>query len=395
MSTDTGRSSHLRGLPGRLLAVSLLGVLLPAGALAAELRQGETVTIGPGEVIDEDLYVVGGTVLIQGTVRGDLVAAGRRVEIPGTVEGDVLSMAGDTVISGQVRGSIRAAAGSLSVAGQVGEDSVLAGGQVRIEPGARVGRDLLLASNEASILAPVGGEVWAAAETLTLGASVDGNVRAEVEKLRVTETARIGGSLRYRADRDAEIASGAAVTGPVERLSPSAERRAGPVMYVIGWLRSVVGLFALGLLLVFLLPDFSRRLPATLRQSPWRSLGWGAVALVGLPLVAALILLVGALLGGWWIGLIALGLYGVALALCFPVVGMFIGRWLLDRFGKAGTPLVLALLLGLALLTLVGRVPVLGALIVLATVLFGLGALVLTAARGRRGMGIAARPQPA
>jgi hypothetical protein len=166
-------------------------------------------------------------------------------------------------------------------------------------------------------------------------------------------------------------------------------------MYVIGWFRSMVGLFALGLLLVFLLPDFSRRLPATLRQSPWRSLGWGAAAFVGIPILAALIFLVGALLGGWWIGLIALGLYAVALALCFPVVGMFIGRWLLERFGKAGTPMVLALLLGLALLTLVGRVPVLGALIVLATLLFGLGALVLTAASGRRGMGVHARPQPA
>jgi hypothetical protein len=55
---------------------------------------------------------------------------------------------------------------------------------------------------------------------------------------------------------------------------------------------------------------------------------------------------VGTVLGGWWIGFIALGLYAVALALCFPVVGMFIGRWLLDRFGKAGTPVLLTLLLG-------------------------------------------------
>jgi cytoskeletal protein CcmA (bactofilin family) len=353
------------------------------------------VTIGPGEIIDEDLYAFGGTVLIQGIVRGDLITAARTVEIPGTVEGDVLSMAGDTRISGQVRGSIRAAAGTLSISGQVGEDSVLAGGQVRLEPGARVGRDVLLAAGEASIQAPVGGEVWAAAETLTLGSPVGGDVRAEVERLRLTGTARIDGSLSYRSGRDAEIASGATVGGPVERLSPSVDRRAGPLMYVIGWFRSMVGLFALGLLLVFLLPDFSRRVPATLRQSPWRSLGWGAAAFVGTPILAGLIFFIGVLLGGWWIGLIALGLYAVALALCFPVVGLFIGRWLLELFGKAGTPLVLALLLGLALLTLVGRVPVLGALIVLATVLFGLGALVLTAARGWRGMGVIARPRPA
>jgi hypothetical protein len=43
-----------------------------------------------------------------------------------------------------------------------------------------------------------------------------------------------------------------------------------------------------------------------------------------------------------------------------------------------------ALGLLLVLLTLVGRVPFLGALVVLATVLFGLGALLLAAVKARR-----------
>jgi cytoskeletal protein CcmA (bactofilin family) len=375
--------------------MSLLGAMWPAAALAAVVRRGETVTIGPDEVLNEDLYAFGSTILIQGTVRGDVITAARTLEISGTVEGDVLSMTGDTRISGQVQGSVRAASGTLVVTGQVGEDCVAATGQARFEPGARVGGDIFLAANTATLQAPVGGQVQAAAETLTLEAPVTGNVRAEVATLRLTSAANIGGSLRYTAGKSAEIASDATIAGPVERLTPTQRQRQGPLMYVIGWVRSVVGLFALGLLLVLLLPDFSRRLPVTLRRAPWRSLGWGTAAFVGIPVLAALLVIVGLLLGGWWIGLIVLGLYAVALALCFPVVGMFIGSWLLERFGKAGTPLVLALLLGLVLLTLVDRVPVLGALIILATVLFGLGALILTAVQGRRGVGAITRPQPA
>ncbi|MBN1205406.1 MAG: hypothetical protein JXB05_10825 [Myxococcaceae bacterium] len=395
MSRLTNRSIHRGGLSGGLLAVALLSVLMSAEALAAEVRQGDVVTVGPGETVEEDLYAFGDTVLIQGTVRGDVLAIANKVDISGTVQGDVMSMAADFRVSGQVQGSVRSAAETVVVAGQVREDGVLAGRLVRIDPGARVGRDVFLAANEAELQAPVGGEVQAAAAALTVGAPVSGSLRAEVGTLQLTDTASIGGSLRYRSEREVEIASGASVAGPVERLSPRERGRAGPVWYFIGWVRWLVGLFALGLLLVLLTPDFARRVPATLRQSPWRSLGWGAVVLVGTPIVAALIFALGMLLGGWWIGLLALGLYALALALCFPVVGMFIGRWLLDRFGKAGTPLLLALLLGLALLTLVGRVPVLGALIVLATLLFGLGALVLTAASGRRPPGAAARPQPA
>lgn len=395
MSIHMGRSLHRLRLLGWLLAGLLLGVLLPAGALAAVVRQGGTVVIGPEEVINEDLYAVGNSVLIQGTVRGDVATAARRVEIAGTVEGDVLSMAADTSISGRVGGSIRAAGGTLVLAGEVEEDAVLAGAEVRLAPNARVGRDAFLAASEATVQAPVGGDVQAAAETLTLGAPVAGSVRAEAGTLRVTEAADIRGSLRYRAGGEVEIASGAMVAGPLERLSPTRRPGEGPLMYLVGWLRALVGLFALGLLLVLLLPDFSRRVPVMLIQAPWRSLGWGAITFVGLPIAAAIIFLVGLVLGGWWIGLLILGLYAAALALCFPVVGMFLGRWVLERFGKAGPSLVLALLLGLVMLTLVGLVPVLGGLVMLATVLFGLGALVLTAAQRRRVLGAPAHPRTA
>lgn len=394
MSTSTHRSSHPWSLAGGLLPLVLLGLLLPTRALAAEFRQGDVVTIAPGEVIEEDLYAMAGSVLIQGTVRGDVIAAARTVDISGNVEGDVLAMAGDVRLSGQVTGSVRAAAGTLMVEGQVGEDAVLAGGQVQLAPGAQVQRDVLLATGEGHIQAPVGGEVQAAAGTLTLSAPVTGSVSAEVDTLRLTEAAHIGGTLRYRSPQAAEIASGATVAGPTVHSSPERGPAEGPLRYVIGWLRSLVGLFALGMLLVLITPNFARRAPTTLRQAPWRSLGWGTAVFVGTPFIAALIFLVGVLLGGWWIGLFTLGLYAVALALCFPVVGMVIGSWLMDRFRKAGTPLVLALLLGLALLTLVGQVPVLGALIVLATLLFGLGALVLTAANFRRPRITSVSPQP-
>lgn len=383
----TIRSCHRLGLPAGLLAVALLGVLLPAGALAAEIRRGDTVVIGPGEVIQQDLYAFGRNVQIQGTVHGDVLTFARTVDISGTVDGDVLAVSAIAHISGQVRGSIRAAAETLVLSGPVKEDTMLAAREVQLEPGAQVGRDVFVAANTANIQAPVGGKVEAAAGKLTLAAPVTGDVQAQVETLRLTDAAHVGGSLRYRSARDAEIASNATVAGPLERLPPAQQRGASPLWYFIGWARSLVGLFALGLLLVLVTPDFARRVPMTLRQKPWQSLGWGVVALIGAPILAVAFFIVGAMLGGWWIGLLALAIYALAVALCFPVVGLFIGRWLLDRFGKAGTPLVLALLIGLVLLTVADRIPLLGGLIALATVLFGLGALVLTAARGRRPAG--------
>lgn len=368
-----------------LLAVLVLWALTPSLASAAEVRTGEQIQVGPQEVIDEDLYAFGNTVNIQGVIRGDLITAAQEITISGTVEGDVMSAGSKTQVPGQVRGSLRSAGGELTVSGPVGKDAMLAGGNLRLMPGAQVGKDLYVASGDVQVQAPVQGELRAAAGTLRLAAPVAGDVSAQAGTLRLDPGARIGGDLSYRSEREAQVAEGAVVAGSVERLPVEQRQQMNPVLAALFfWARSLIGLFALGLLLVLVSPNFARRAPAMLRQQPWLSLGWGAALFVGLPLVAAVFFAVGLLLGGWWLGLFILALYALAIALCFPVVGLLVGRWLLERFHKTGAHLVLALLVGLVLLTLVGRVPILGALVALATILFGLGALLLTAVKGRR-----------
>lgn len=368
-----------------LLVVLGLWALMPGLTLAAELRTGEQIQVGPQEVIDDDLYAFGRDVNIQGVIRGDLITAAERVDIPGTVEGDVMAATPRLQVPGQVRGSLRSLSGELTVSGPVGEDAMLAGGDVRLAPGAQVGKGLYVASSAVLVQAPVRGELRALAEKLTLAAPVGGNVSAQVDTLQLDDGARIGGDLDYRSEREARVAQGAVVAGSMERLPVEHRQRGSPLPgALLFWVRWLIGLFALGLLLVLVSPNFARRAPAMLRQQPWLSLGWGTALFVGLPLVAGLVFLVGLLIGGWWLGLFILALHAMALALCFPVVGMLVGRWLLERLHKTEAHLVMALLVGLVLLTLVGLVPVLGWLVVMATLFFGLGALLLTAVKGRR-----------
>lgn len=382
MSTKVERHG---GHPASWLPTLLmLGALLPGPALAAVVRTGDVVRVGPQEVIDDDLYAFGRIINIEGTVRGDLITAGEQVSISGTVEGDVMSASSKGLISSPVGGSLRAAGSELIVSGPVGGDAMLASGDLRLTDKARVDKDLYLASGDATVQAPVQGELHAASGTLTLSAPVARDAHAEVGTLRLTDGARIGGNLSYRSDKDAQLAPGAVVTGGVERLEPRRAHGRGGALLAFFWVRWLVGLFALGLLLVLLFPDFARRSTAMLRQQPLPSLGWGTALFVGIPIAAALVFMVGLLVGGWWIGLFILALYALALALSFPVVGMLLGRWLLERFHKTGTHLVLALLLGLVVLSLVRLVPILGGLVVLATVLFGLGALLLAVAKGRQ-----------
>lgn len=365
------------GSLARLLILVL--ALSPSSAHAAELRSGDTVTIAPGQVVNDDLYIAGGTVQIDGRVNGDVVVAGGTVAINGEVSGNVIAVGGTIAIAGPVGGSVRAAGGSMTVNGPVADDVLFGGGQLTLGTGARIGRDLWLGSGLASVPAPVGRNLVASAGELTIGGPVGGDVRAEVATLRLTSGAHIAGNLWYASEREAEIAPGATVRGRVERQvrapraeSPHAEQVVGRL---VGWLSALVGVFALGLLLVFVFPLFSRRASDIVVGSPWVSLGLGIVLLVSVPLAALVLFVAGLVVGGWWLGLLALALYGSALACGYVLVGLAVGRWVLARVGRSGMHLVWALLLGLLVLLLLGELPYIGWVITALALLFGLGAL--------------------
>src|SRR5207247_6511193 len=83
--------SRAMRVAGALLlgAVILLTTATPAAA--AVVRQGETVTVGPDETIEDDLYAFAANVNIAGTVRGDVIAAGANFSVDGTVTGNLMA----------------------------------------------------------------------------------------------------------------------------------------------------------------------------------------------------------------------------------------------------------------------------------------------------------------
>ncbi len=372
-----------------LLGVMCLLMLAPAAVSAAELRSGDAIVVGPDERINDDLYAFGRTITIRGTVNGDVIAFGATITIDGTVTGDVIASGGATTVTGTVGGTLRAAAGNVMVDGRIGEDTVIGAGTFRLGSGAQVGRDLLLGTGSSEITGLVGRHVLAGGGELVLSGRVGGSVRTDVKTLRVTDGAVIDGRLTYLSPAEAAIASGATIRGGTERVVPAPQPGRGPgpraVSIFLNWLRTLLGLFVFGLLLVLALPRVSSSAVDAIRSSPWASLGVGFGLLVGVPVLALLIFLVGLLVGGWWLGLMALALYAIALVSGYVVMGLFLGTWVLDRAGRPDLHVSWALLLGLALLTLVGLIPILGGLVSVLAILLGLGALALAFVRARRG----------
>jgi len=295
--------------------------------------------------------------------------------VSGNVTRDLILGGGNITVNGHVGGSIIAAGGNITVNGAVAQDIVVTGGMIDVGSGATIGRDLVVAGGTATISAPVARRVQMAAGNLTLKNKVGGDVRGQVDRLKL-DGAQIAGNLDYTSNNSVELVNGASVAGATTRHTP-VDRGGGAGNGLLGWLRALVGILALGLILIFLLPGVSTRAIDTERAQPWASLGIGAAILVITPIVALLVFIVGIFLGFWWLGLLLIPLWILALAIGYVVSGFLLGRLIFAQLGWGRYHDALALLAGLFVLAVVGIIPVIGWLIGLVALILGAGALAL------------------
>ena len=371
---DLTHRRWLATLSGSIIIAALFA-WLPLEASAADLRQGSDVTVARTETVNDDIYAGAGTINIGGTVNGNVIAGGGTITVSGNITRDLIVGGGTINVTGHVGGSIIAAGGNLTLSGPVEHDIVVTGGMIDISSGATIGRDLLVAGGTATVSAPVTRRVQMSSGSLTLKNHVGGDVRGRVDRLKL-DGAQIGGNLDYTSNNAVELVNGARVAGTTTRHMPTDANSARNGF--LGWLRELIGLFALGLLMIFLLPGLSARAIDTLRALPWPSLGIGAAILVITPLVALIIFIIGLLIGGWWLGVLLVPIWILVLAVGYVVSGFLLGRLLFAQLGWGGYHDALALLGGLFVLTILGLIPILGGLVGLAAVVMGAGALALT-----------------
>jgi len=371
----------------RLVALVVLVLALnPSLAAAADIRQGQDITIGSTDTIEDDLYAFGQNIAINGTIHGDLIAAGNNISIDGTVTGNVIAAGSTVAIRGQVGGSVRAVASSVVLDGKIANDLVAAGNELTILGNGRVGRDVIVAGANTTLSGPIGRDLQVGGSNVKIDSAVSGNVTATIDRLQITDRGSVGGSLKYTSKNEAQIANASSVKGSIERQTPDGGRAplfTGTAAIVVEWLKGLIGLLILGILVVFFFPGFSRRAGEALVHSPWLTLAIGALVLIGLPILSIVFFAVGALIGGWWIGFVVLALFTVALALSIPVAAVGVGGALL-RVARRPVPVWLALLIGLVVLLLVALIPILGGLVIFLALLFGMGASTIAVVGNRR-----------
>jgi cytoskeletal protein CcmA (bactofilin family) len=404
-------------------------------AWAVEFKGGEEVVVGPGEVIEDDLYVGAETIRIEGTIKGDLIAGGGEIIVNGTVEGDFMGAAGHITINGDLQDDVRIAGGVLILGpnAQIADDVVAAGYGFEAMEGSTIDGSLFCWGYQAQLDGDVKEDLYGGMGALDIAGHIGGNVDVDVGEpdpdfeasqpffqtwmpapmmppgFRVTEGAEIAGKLTYTSGSEGEIESGAEIAGGIAYQTPvpspaevEEARVVTPQQIFLNWsldqLHRLVALLVIGLLLVWVVPGPVREAATVLQTKPWGSLGWGILVVVfvciAVPVVAFLVIVLDLILGALGFGGLVVSITGLGLLTNATIIVSFliavgyitkivfsflVGRMTLERIREPwGAGRFWPLVLGVVLFAIVRAIPILGWFIGLIVTLLGLGALWLT-----------------
>src|SRR5665647_1799838 len=166
-----------------MLALLMLGMFVSAPVASAfDGRHGDQVLIGKDEVISDDLFVGGTTVIVDGTVNGDLVAGGQTVVINGKVTGNVFAAGLSVTVNGSVGHDVVAAGAAVTIGpnAQIGYNVYSAGSSVETQPESQIGGSLVIGAGQGLIAGQTTSDLVAGASRLRLEGTVGRNARIRV-----------------------------------------------------------------------------------------------------------------------------------------------------------------------------------------------------------------------
>jgi cytoskeletal protein CcmA (bactofilin family) len=271
-----------RRVAGILVLTGIVTTLMPLPAFAQRV-QSNVVLVRADDVVEEDLYAAGNTIVVSGVVRGDLIAvAFDSIRIDGVVEGDVFAISTRIEVTGRIEGSLRVAGGTVVVDGTVGDDLFVGALTAQANSGSTVGRDVLVWSRTAELLGTVGRRIEGTQNRTRIGGNVGSGIDVTTSSLTLLPGLRVDGDVRYIADDAAVIADTVTIEGTFVRAEALAANLRVRGVRLLAQIVGALGALGLGIGILWSAPGRSLAAASALDRRPLGSLMWG-VGLVSVP----------------------------------------------------------------------------------------------------------------
>lgn len=318
--------------------------LAPITAQAFAVKTGDSIYIDKTETIENNLYAVAVNITIDGTINGDLICAAQSITINGEIKGDLICAAQSINVNGAIGGSVRAvAANSIAINSKITRNVQAFGSNITLNKEAEVGWDMLIACAISDLRGKINRDLHGVGASVIIGGEIGGNVALNLSgqarpksnnlkddpALILKESAIINGDLNYTSGSIGSIDEKAVIKGQVNYSLPKHPATVDKaVSNIWSGIFSIFSSLIVGLVLISLWREEILKIMDKMLKNTGPAIGWGAVLMFLTPIVALLLFIT---LIGIPLSIIILALWFIALYLSKIIVGILVGRGILEK----------------------------------------------------------------
>ena len=394
-------------MPRKILMITIALAGLYSSSMASIFVGTHNRSFTADTLFDDDIFITGNKVRFESQVSGDLIGACQEMVISGQIRGNVNLAARNINIIGPIDNSFRGFAQNIEINSGIHRNLIAFAQSVNMGPGAEIGSDANIFAGQVTFEGKIGKKLTVYAEKVTIAGTVIGDLVLHSENIEIRPNAIIEGDFRYTSPEEIKIPAGASIKGKtiwkkVEKGDEGKKFQAfkpitfavhiflifnfifGGIIYILTLILGnaiLIPIMFLALIFSGIVTLALTRRRAVLaidvmRKRPLVATGLGLLIILLFPIVTALAMLT--LIGIPLAALMIFG-FGILLFIGFIYTSVYIGSWLCRMIGiKKKEPSFVCFITGSILLTLLSLTPILGWIIVVVTLMFGSGAIILS-----------------
>ena len=371
-----------------IFIIFLLTFLLTPTFLLAKEREKRVVrviSVPKDEIIEQDFYIKSGEVIeISGKVKGDAILVGGEIRVDGEVDGDLLVLGGTVYLSGKVSQDVRIIAGQIDVSGEVGRNLSIVGANIELGKSASLAKGVAIVGGSLFLQTSVPGDVDILVGNFTLAGELRGETKVRTANLRLTSESKISGNLVYTSENDLVIDKGASISGKIAKQPLSSPFSFSRNQFIYNFSKKL-GIFKIylkilsflssliiGLLIIRFMPNCVKNIALSADKKMLKTFTVGFIAILAFPLTA---LFLSFTIIGIPLAFIVFFIYLIFIYL----TNIYFSFWLGAKFKgviKLESEYIL-FLLAISLYYLAISIPLIGFLVGLYTLFFGMGMIIL------------------
>lgn len=350
-----------------LLALLIILMIIPALASETSYKGGQTYILSELDTLPGDLFFGGRNLEMEGIVKGDIIVGSQNTVIKGKIGDNLYAWSEVIRIEGEVGDGVIAFAKSVIVKGKINGDLIAYGGSVDILDGSEITGDIYVGTGHLLIQnAFVHGGIQGGAGSVSLNGTIQKNIEIDAGHINFGEAFSSGGTVIITMN---EMPAEALANAP-----KNLEIKIKPVTFFFAkfsfyWF--LLSMFIIGIIIIILMRPVYDNMIIYGNRNILTDLGIGVLFLLLMPIIALISIIVLPL------AFILAALYLIILYLSKIFTSYILGEFLFRKLlpNRQFNP-YLTFFTGLIILTLCIKIPYVGFLITLLTMILGSGTFI-------------------